>query len=149
MKNKDPEFYKKYYYKHKYEGQRKEAERRGIKWEITFEEWYAWWGTDIEQRGPYKGQLVMARHGDVGPYRLDNISKLKAEQNASDARLGRPASKSGLTKRIRRTIMTPKGKFDSINLAAESYGMTSYGIRYYVRTKPADFYYMEYTEVLA
>ena len=144
MKNKDPEFYKKFYFNHLYNRQRKDATRRNVSWEITFEEWYDWWGDDIENRGPYKGQLVMARHNDTGPYKLGNISKLEAGQNARDGRTGKPASKTGKTIRLRRKVLTPDGIFPSINDAAKHYSVTSHAIRYYVQSKPNEFKFMGY-----
>src|SRR6516225_6521047 len=58
-----------------YEQQRFKALQRDIPWLFSFEEWCAIWleSGKWEQRGRHKGQYVMARHGDVGPYHRDNI----------------------------------------------------------------------------
>lgn len=55
------------------------AMKRGIEFKFTFEEWYNWWKSELgpdwfKLRGNKKGQYVMARHKDVGPYEGDNVS---------------------------------------------------------------------------
>jgi hypothetical protein len=77
--------------KSKFRTQRSGARSRGIDWHFTFEEWLAWWGDDIEQRGHYSGQLVMARYGDIGPYHPDNVRKLTCNENCSEGNKGIPA----------------------------------------------------------
>ena len=58
-----------------YIGQRCRAIGRGIAFEFTFEEWRRWWLTDDrwQNRGRCKGQFVMARRNDNGPYSPDNV----------------------------------------------------------------------------
>ena len=68
--------------------QRQHAQQRGIPWELTFEQWVAWWGDDYAQRGRRADDLVMARHGDVGPYALGNIYKATQAQNRKDSSRG-------------------------------------------------------------
>lgn len=58
---------------------------RNIEWHFTFEEWLAWWGDDIVNRGQGKGKLVMARHGDTGPYHPNNVRKCLHEDNARES----------------------------------------------------------------
>lgn len=65
----------------KYNAQRHAARRRGIEWRLTFEEWLAWWGDDLPERGPRVNQLSMQRIGDIGPYALDNIRKGTPKDN--------------------------------------------------------------------
>ncbi|MDN7658457.1 hypothetical protein [Burkholderia cenocepacia] len=62
--------------------QRHGAGRRGIGWELTFEQWLEWWGEDIERRGVRPGDLQMQRIADAGPYALGNIKKGTPRQNA-------------------------------------------------------------------
>lgn len=79
----------------KFHAQKKSARLRGIGWELTFDQWLAWWGNDINRRGPHAGQLQMCRNGDEGPYRLDNIHKGTPKQNGktrSDVYRNRQAS---------------------------------------------------------
>jgi hypothetical protein len=61
--------------------QRANAKKRGIPFLFTYEEWLEWWGEDINKRGCNAGDLVMARHGDVGPYQLGNVYKSTVEDN--------------------------------------------------------------------
>jgi hypothetical protein len=76
-------------YQQKYSVQHCEAKQRGIEWQFTYKTWREWWGDDIVKRGNKKGNLVMARNGDVGPYNPDNVKKLTQEQNAYDGQKGR------------------------------------------------------------
>ena len=71
--------------KQKYYTQKAGAKARNIEWHFTFESWIAWWGDDIVNRGNKSGQLVMARKDDTGPYHPDNVEKITANQNHSDA----------------------------------------------------------------
>lgn len=78
--------------KQKYKDQKLSAGYRNIDWQFTFEEWVTWWGDDIEKRGRYKGQLVMARIGDQGPYHPDNVRKAKTEDNVRESCIPRANS---------------------------------------------------------
>jgi hypothetical protein len=70
----------------KYRAHRANAKFRGVEWVISLEEWWSVWRESgkWEQRGCRHGQYVMARCGDVGPYRLGNVYICLASQNASD-----------------------------------------------------------------
>ena len=72
----------------KYHNARYCAMERGIEWQFNYDTWIEWWGNDIHRRGPYKGQLVMARHNDEGPYHPDNVSKMVSSDNCRDGTLG-------------------------------------------------------------
>lgn len=65
------------------------AKERNIAWQFTYDEWVAWWGDDIVNRGPYKHQLVMARNGDIGPYHPGNVHKKTASENCREGQVGR------------------------------------------------------------
>jgi hypothetical protein len=65
------------------------AGKRGIEWQFTYDTWLSWWGDDIVNRGRKKGQLVMARIGDVGPYHPDNVYKSLMEDNIKVANTGK------------------------------------------------------------
>ena len=69
-----------------YHQQRWNAAQRGIGWEITFPEWVALWveSGHWSERGAHQGGYVMARHKDLGPYKLGNVSIETHEKNISD-----------------------------------------------------------------
>jgi hypothetical protein len=66
--------------------QRTNANRRGIQFLFTFEEWWAWWQIDNRwaNRGMGSGKFVMARKGDTGPYSPDNVYCATHAQNVRD-----------------------------------------------------------------
>ena len=72
--------------------QRACAKRRGIAWEFTFEQWMAVWAASgqFSNRGRNKGQFVMARDGDAGPYAPGNVSIILHSRNMSDAHANVP-----------------------------------------------------------
>jgi hypothetical protein len=74
--------------KDKYNTQRRGAIKRNIEWHFTFDSWIEWWGSDIINRGPKTGQLVMARNGDTGPYHPDNVRKATCNENCSEGNKG-------------------------------------------------------------
>jgi len=76
----------------KYHNARHCAKERGIEWQFTYDTWIAWWGDDFHRRGPFSGQLVMARHNDTGPYHPDNVSKATCNENCSAANLHKSRS---------------------------------------------------------
>ena len=72
----------------KYHNARYCAAQRGIEWQFNYDTWIDWWGNDMQRRGPYKGQLVMARRNDTGPYHPDNVDKMLSSDNCRDGTLG-------------------------------------------------------------
>lgn len=69
-----------------YLNQRQSAFKRGIRWEITFPEWISLWLSSgkFELRGRGVGCYCMARHGDIGPYKVGNVSIQTCAQNSRD-----------------------------------------------------------------
>jgi len=70
-----------------FESQRNNARKRGIGWELTFEQWWTIWRESgkWEQRGKTKGCYVMARPGDLGPYKVGNVYITTHSDNAKTA----------------------------------------------------------------
>lgn len=70
----------------KFQWQRARAKRRGIPWQMTFEQWWAIWSASglWEKRGRNVGCYVMARNGDAGPYAVGNVSIILHSQNIID-----------------------------------------------------------------
>ena len=52
------------------------AERRGVEFNFTFDEWFKMWGDSgkWDERGTGSDKYCMARHSDSGPYSIDNVS---------------------------------------------------------------------------
>lgn len=75
-----------------YFAQKSKAAARGIEWHFTFDEWLELWKSSgkFHLRGRGLGRYCMARHGDVGPYTLWNVSIVGWSTNAKDANLNRP-----------------------------------------------------------
>ncbi len=76
---------------HLYSRQRRNANRRGIAWEITFPQWLEIWiaSGHFDERGRGKG-YCMARFGDSGPYHPDNVEIITVAQNSSDSYIVTP-----------------------------------------------------------
>lgn len=128
--------------RHAYHAQRHSANRRGIGWEITLVEWWAWWQEDSrwERRGMGADRLVMARLNDAGPYKLGNIKCITHAENMAEVKFrsqGQRRSwgedptrechldgKRGDDHPKSRAIITPVGRFGSAALAAEKFGIT-------------------------
>lgn len=67
----------------KYREQMDAAKARAIPWQMTFPVWVQLWVASgrWEERGTRKGQYVMARHGDEGPYHPENVSIQLGREN--------------------------------------------------------------------
>lgn len=70
----------------KYGDARRAAKLRGIPFLMAFEEWIGMWKASghWEQRGWRRGQYVMARPGDKGPYEIGNVKICLAEENRAE-----------------------------------------------------------------
>jgi hypothetical protein len=74
--------------------QKRAAARRGIGWELSFQEWLGIWEASgkLGQRGRCRGQWVMGRNGDVGPYAVGNVFIIThADNTRMAARTVKPA----------------------------------------------------------
>ena len=82
--------------KKRYQEQKDAAKQRGIEFKLTFDEWWSIWEQSgkYEQRGCRKGQYVMSRVNDTGPYEVGNVFIQTCGGNNSDAHKGRPKPKS-------------------------------------------------------
>ena len=101
-----------------FNAQKAGAKRRAIPFLLTFEQWLEVWTQSghWHERGRKRGQYVMARPGDQGPYELGNVEIVRSETNlrskklsaearakVSRANLGRPSPLRGV-KRLAETI---------------------------------------------
>ena len=60
------------------------AKFRGVGWELTFPEWWEIWQNSgkYHLRGHCRGQYVMARNWDAGPYAVGNVDIQLVRENA-------------------------------------------------------------------
>ena len=67
----------------KYWSQKTKAKHRGIEFNLTFKQWWDIWQQSgkWEQRGCRKGQYVMSRKNDIGPYEVGNVFIQTCSQN--------------------------------------------------------------------
>jgi hypothetical protein len=99
MRNKD---------KPKYLVQKFSAEKRGILWKLTFQEWYDWWlsTNHYHERGRKSDQYCMCRFNDIGPYSLSNIY---CDTNHNNSKL------NGDAKHFKKHSVSTKKHFRVIN----------------------------------
>lgn len=114
---------------YRYLEQKNRSIRRGIEWHFTYESWIEWWGNDIEKRGQYKDNLVMARTGDIGAYHPDNVRKATVSENSLER-----------NSRYMCKVTTKDGEFESIESAARFYKVTPTAITRAVRYKASKKY---------
>jgi len=69
--------------KGRYVQQKVQATKRGIDWELSFEEWFSIWQNSghWEERGFGKDKYCMCRFGDTGPYSATNVCIATTELN--------------------------------------------------------------------
>lgn len=70
-----------------YRSQKKSAAMRGIKFNLTFAQWFAVWQASgkLHLRGRGKGKYVMSRMSDDGGYELGNVHIQLATENSKEA----------------------------------------------------------------
>jgi hypothetical protein len=135
------------------------AKVRGIPFNFTLLAWRQWWSFELERlepgarRGRGKDEYVMARKRDKGAYEPGNVFATRPVGNMRDrdplakeaavrqATLTRAAKgvPRGVHLKVRgdghpksHAVITPLGRFGSIAMAAEAYGITRAGGHYRV-----------------
>lgn len=75
----------------KYLAHKNSAKQRGIRFLLTFEEWFVIWEDSgvFHLRGRQRGQYCMARYGDKGPYAVGNVEIIPMTKNSSDSMRGK------------------------------------------------------------
>lgn len=70
----------------RYEEQRRTAKGRGIPFLLTYGEWLLVWQESghLNERGRQRGQYVMARFGDAGPYSVGNVKIILHADNSRE-----------------------------------------------------------------
>jgi NUMOD3 motif len=87
----------------RYVTDRYDAIRGGKGFELTFEEWFRIWTNSghFNERGCRKGQYVMARTKDLGPYALGNVRICTVEENrAEQAANLRPETRAKISRSL-------------------------------------------------
>jgi hypothetical protein len=71
----------------KYKRQKKSAEKRGIEFILTYNDWLAIWmkSGKLDKRGRHKGNYVMCRKNDSGPYAVGNVFIATTSDNVKEA----------------------------------------------------------------
>jgi transposase len=113
--------------------QRRNAARRGIGWQLTFVQWWKIWQESgkWEKRGRGNFGYVMARHGDEGPYAVDNVcielstDNVASRKNCQNRTLPRGVYETATGKFIAHRMIQGKhqylGTFDNSLEASEAY----------------------------
>lgn len=85
-----------------YQSQRSAAMQRSIPWLLAFEEWRAIWQASgkWKQMGRRKGQYVMARFRDTGPYAVGNVRICTTEENNGERQISL-AGRSAISRKSR------------------------------------------------
>lgn len=130
------------------------ARKRGIDFRFTLFEWHCWWNAELATLGPdarrgrRRGEYVMARRGDAGAYEHANVYVATPGQNARDIpedirammipRIASGRMSAGKPRgyhlKVRgdghprsKAVVTPRGRYGSIALAAEAHGISRAG----------------------
>jgi hypothetical protein len=71
--------------------QQSRARERGIRWNLTFDEWWSVWQESGKwpERGKAPHQYVMGRKGDSGAYALGNVEIITGAENAEQSHRNR------------------------------------------------------------
>lgn len=74
-----------------YRDQKHQAEIRGIPFLLSYEQWLEIWleSGHWHERGCKKGQYVMARYGDTGPYERTNVKIITHADNIRESNANR------------------------------------------------------------
>jgi len=68
-----------------YQAHKNRAKRRGVEFLFTYIEWKTMWDNSGKIRGRASDEYCMARHNDVGPYSIDNVSIVTNRENSQFA----------------------------------------------------------------
>lgn len=82
-------------YKHKFyrafAQQRNQAQWRNEGWTMSFEEWFDFWGEDIERRGRGAEDLAMTRKDSSQPWTLENVELITRKEHLQRCGIARKA----------------------------------------------------------
>jgi hypothetical protein len=110
------------------------SKKRGIPWQLTFDEWLSIWKKSgkLHRRGKYREHYVMARYGDTGPYSPTNVYITTIEDNSSTGQAGKSKKPDqrrkiaqSVSKRKHKSVHTPVGVFRTSRECADYYGIST------------------------
>lgn len=83
----------------------KAVNTKGIDWHFTFQDWLDKWLSSgkYELRGCRKGQYVMARFNDVGPYSYGNTKIITCSENAIEASMNEKSIRANVNRKLSNT----------------------------------------------
>jgi len=136
--------------RHAWQAHKTDAKQRGIPFYFKFESWVAWWEKELgpnwqNLRGCRRGQYVMARLADKGPYHPRNVRCVLAEINQLEYNmLRKPQTRNQRPKLSKNTVVEIfKSSLTHSELAA-IHNVAKYQVAYIKRRK----YYRTYTDEL-
>ncbi len=130
-------------FKNAFKWHKTNAQKRGVKFLFTFEEWKTWWEATghWDSRGVGKDKYCMCRNNDAGPYALWNVYCATNSKNLSDANLGKPKSEEtrrrisvALTGQINHWAIGHKNPMHNLETKAKFSKATSGGKHYRAKT---------------
>ena len=150
-----------------YQDQKATAKKRGIEFLFEFDQWKNWWidSGKWELRGRKVGCYQMCRYKDSGPYADWNVYCGTITQNRKEYSIGRPlpdsvkekVSKTMSGRKLSKThienitgknngyakiTVTPLGKFETNNDAANAHNCSPSYISHMCKKKPTMFYHI-------
>jgi hypothetical protein len=87
------------------------AEKAGIGFEFTFEQWWKFWQDSghWDERGIGRGKYCMARFNDCGPYRIGNVRIITNEENGRELKnIMTPSRRKNISIALRRSEASKK-----------------------------------------
>jgi hypothetical protein len=98
------------------------ANKRGIQWNLTYDEWLDIWiqSGHFHERGKGKDKYCMCRHGDIGPYEIGNVYITTYSQNNIDQHKFKPTF---IGIHNSKETKTPLGVFKSRSAAAAAHNI--------------------------
>ena len=111
-------------YRQGYTRSKSDAKRRGIEFQLTFEEWKQWWDETgkWQLRGKTKGSYQMCRINDVGPYALSNVYCDTVEANSGLPHAGQKRPPEWKQKIQQQLAGKPKSEQHRASLATSKLG---------------------------
>lgn len=125
----------------RYRNHRVNAIKRNIVFNITYDDWVAWWlanGIDksVKSMPKYNGQtLCMCRYNDTGPYELNNIYCDTVSGNLKTALILQPGRRTN-----NKPVVTPMGTFPSLIAAARAHNVDVSTISIRRKSRPSEYY---------